>query len=650
MGPSEKLHLFVEKMRTRNVFDVPEWDANEWDITSSLENPRSHNQRAYRILFSEHAPSRMPMSERTALEKAYADLSKAILCRQQELRPKHPGRHAVLLRILRYVYHAANPKVRRVPWRLSLADFAEAERSAVEREEPLSAYKVGQGLEELSTAFDREGLTAARINFRSSLKRPTHLDRLTPEAEARRKEKLPDMGLLEALAQIANLPALAANLGDLVRMRCIELLLVVAFRIGEALTLPADTKVYENDPLRPGQLRLGLRYWSEKGGDPIVKWIPSVAKELVERAIDDIDRGCKSARELARWLEDHPGTVDIGFDDEVMLSKEQAAEILGVATPRHVVQWLRARGGEDLVRLGKTRGTWTVLAGDLKAVMALDRFGQPVVVRPDGKEQTLSQSLFVLHYNEIHGRRGTNWHLAAPLTLQQISDFLGSKTRESISVFQRYDIKAQDGKPLRTTTHAFRHLVNTMALRGGLSDLELARWMGRGHLGDNAAYDHRTAAELAEEARELIVAGKVFGTIADVYRNLPPHTDSQEFLKTHVSAVHMTSLGGCIHNRAEMPCPIATNCLSGCGDYIRVKGDQRSRKALEKLQSGTRKALSNAEAAKVTGKFNAENWIDAQQRVLTNSERALAIDDDDSIADGTPVHLNPGADSLGEAV
>lgn len=590
------------------------------------------------------------MSERTALVKPFADLAKAVLCRQQELRPKHPGRHAVLLRILRYVYDAASPKTRGEPWRLSQPDFAEAERAAVQREEALSAYKVGQGLEELSAVLDREGVTAARINFRSSLKRPSPLDRLTPEAETRRKEKLPDTKLLDALAQIANLSALAVNVGDLVRMRCIELLLVVGFRIGEALTLPSDTKVYESDPNRPGELRLGLRYWPEKGGDPIVKWIPGFAKELVERAIDDIDRVCKPARELARWLEANPGTVDIGYADDVALTKEQAAAVLGVTTSGHVVQWLRARGRADLVRVGEVRGKWTVLAGDLKAVMALDRFDEPVVLRPDGKRQMLSQSLFVLHLNEIHGRRGTNRHIAMPVTLQQISDFLGSKTRESISAFQRYDIKTENGNLMRTTTHAFRHLVNTMALRGGLSDLELARWMGRRHLGDNASYDHRTASELAEEARELIVAGRVFGTIADIYRKLPEHIDSQEFLKTHVSAVHMTSLGGCIHNLAEMPCPIATNCLSGCGDYIRIKGDQRSKDALVKLRSATQKALSNAAAAKAAGKFNAENWVDGQQRVLNNTDRALAIDEDKTIADGTPVHLNPGADSLGEAV
>lgn len=118
--------------------------------------------------------------------------------------------------------------------------------------------------------------------------------------------------------------------------------------------------------------------------------------------------------------------------------------------------------------------------------------------------------------------------------------FLGSAESKT-SAFSKYG--RGDNQRFRITTHAFRHLVNTLALRGELSDLELARWMGRRHLGDNAAYDHRTAAELAEDTRALIVAGKVHGMIAEMYERLPSSIDRDEVLRTHVSAVHTTALG-----------------------------------------------------------------------------------------------------------
>ena len=634
----------IRSAKQVNVFDVPAWDDNVWDITASDKYGRGHNKRTYRLLFSEHADGEMNASLRRPFLAPFQDFAKAIISRQQEWRPKHPGRHATMLRVLRYIYHAAPEAARREPRRLTQAEFVEAERMALEREVELSAYKVGQGLEELSALIDRLSLTSAVIGFQASIRRPTSLDRLSADAEARRKKKLPQPDALDALAEIANLERLRDNPGDLIRMRAVELLFVCGFRIGEVLTLPKNPLVYEPAG-ENGEPRVGLRYWPEKCGDPIVKWIPTIAKELVERAINDIDGACESARKLAAWLERHPGTVKVSVKDDALLTKEQVARIVGVAKPPHVISWLRSRKANHIIQWG-VRGKWLVRAGDLKGVMARDRFDDPIVIRADGKAQRLSGSLFVVFQNQLHPKRGTNFSVVQPLTLQHISVFLGS-TDAKISAFSRY---GSSGRRFCITTHAFRHLVNTMALRGGLSDLELARWMGRRHLGDNAAYDHRSASELAEDTRALIVAGKVHGKLAEMYKRLPEGIDRDEFLRTHVSAVHTTSLGGCVHNLAEMPCPVATSCLSGCGDYIRTKGDARSRSALETLRESTLIALQRAEAAATAGKHNALNWHRAHERTLANIERALAIDEEQEVENGAMVRINPDQISLGEAI
>jgi hypothetical protein len=83
---------------------------------------------------------------------------------------------------------------------------------------------------------------------------------------------------------LANDERLLANPLDRLRMRITELLFVCGFRAGEVLTLPASPLVREF-VLEDGALRLdartgepveriGLRYVPEKGGEPIVKWVP----------------------------------------------------------------------------------------------------------------------------------------------------------------------------------------------------------------------------------------------------------------------------------------------------------------------------------------------------------------------------------------
>jgi hypothetical protein len=59
--------------------------------------------------------------------------------------------------------------------------------------------------------------------------------------------------------------------------------------------------------------------------------------------------------------------------------------------------------------------------------------------------------------------------------------------------------------------------LNTLADRGGLSDMELARWMGRRDLRQNAAYKHGTVSDRVKKAREMIVDGSLKGRISETW-------------------------------------------------------------------------------------------------------------------------------------
>jgi hypothetical protein len=527
------------------------------------------------------------------------------------------------------------------------------------RENQLTAYKTGQFLEELSLLLERHGLTRAPLDYRSSISRPRTNDRTDVTFEER-VARLPRRRILDALADIANDPELLENPADLVLMRSTEILLVAGFRIGELFTAPKKFLVREpvldeggNPRLdaRTGEavLRRGLRYWPEKGGEPYVKWLNTVVGELVERAVADLDRLCSPARDCARWLEQHPGEVNLQLSDDVLLSLDEVAMLIGVQGHGQVRQWFNSgnRGGTGrFVKSGRAQAK--VKVADLKRAMATDRYDKPVVVRSDGKSQTLSESFFVSFQNSAHRKRGTNRFIAVPFSGGSISDFLGGR-RDTKSVFERYNYRTDDGERIHVRTHDFRRLVNVIFQRGGLSQAEIARWMGRRHIGDNAAYDLRTPFERAEEMRGLIQKGEVIGIVADQYKQLQGD-EADLFLNGRVTTVQATPNGNCLKNMAELPCPVAIACLNNCMFFARVKNDTASRIGIEKVRSESLRELERAKAAEAQGIYNAENWRIAHETVVSNATRALAIDDDPEIQSGSTVQLNPGGKNRGKPI
>jgi hypothetical protein len=191
--------------------------------------------------------------------------------------------------------------------------------------------------------------------------------------------------------------------------------------------------------------------------------------------------------------------------------------------------------------------------------------------------------------------------------------------------------------------------MNVIFQRGGLSQVEIARWMGRRHVKDNEAYDLRTPSERAEEVRDLIRRGEVAGDVADQYAQLEAE-EADVFLDNRVTTSHKTPHGHCLNNMAELPCPVAISCLSGCLFFARVKNDAASRAYIERTRDESLKELERAKAAEARGVENAKSWTHAHETVISNATRALAIDDDPSVQSGSVVQLNPQGENLGKPI
>ncbi len=73
-----------------------------------------------------------------------------------------------------------------------------------------------------------------------------------------------------------------------------------------------------------------------------------------------------------------------------------------------------------------------------------------------------------------------------------------------------------------------------------------------------------------------------------------------------------------------------------------------SRESLLRIERETLIALNKAREAMALGKFNAENWVRAQETILKTTRAALAIDEDPTAEVGELRRVRPDGPLIGE--
>jgi hypothetical protein len=627
--PHEQLARFVARMREAAPFGPVDWDAAMWDLTGRLTRAgkRLHISTRDALWFSQLQSGKD--DPRVPFGPFFDGFAKAVICNRHLRSAQTVGAHRVSLRALRYIEAVMRREGLVDITHLEGRHFRDAEARASNREKPSSAYRVAQRLEEISNIIDRGDIGNIRIQYRSSVRKSA------VEAIA---TKMPGAASLEVLGDVSASRELYDNKADLILMRAVDILAGTGFRIGEALSLPENPIVERPDGI-------ALRYWPEKGGEIRIKQISSAHRELIERAVKDLTEACSEARGVALWCEEHPGRAPLPDALPEILSTRDI-ERMGLVA--NAVQWLK----QNKVPISVEGRTWMVHRFDLEKALANLRDDRPLLTTGDGRVQSLGNSLIVVFKNELHAERATNRFVATCVSQGQIADFLGARdecfgqTSKSGSVFKRRDLRAANGRYHRFTTHQFRHWLSTLAKRGGLSDVELARWMGRKRIADNRAYDHRTQEERVEEARALIRSGNAVGPLAEAYRSLPP-ADAETFLRAQLGSSLNTPYGMCVHDYGQGPCERHFAC-AGCGELVRRKGDVEERAALSTCLERTQKSLAAAKAEETDGTLGAPNWVARNERLVVDLISLLAVDDNPEIADGNSVRVWPNNPSKAE--
>lgn len=497
-----------------------------------------------------------------------------------------------------------------------------------------AAYHCGREIERLAKFVSINYLVTYNFKaWKSPVPRPIDTIRTGNDAKIARDKKLPNEIALNALAEIFSNAPIQER--DIFTTATFAMLMSAPSRISEVLSLPFDCEVIEKDST--GIERYGWRFFSGKGFEGDIKWIPSVMVEIAKTAIKRIRKLSEGARELAAWIEQNPDKFYRhkncpNVSDNYPLTMEQTCLALGLAsdTTKNIRSSLYGQKLEAKDGVHTLNTLWLNVKKQL-----------PNDFPWFDKERKIkySNALFVLHKNQLHRNRGyfpTKLHKPTNNFFNNDlipREFLEGKHR---SIFDRYGYFSETSERLKITSHQARHLLNTIAQRGGLSNLEIAKWSGRADIKQNRTYNHMTDYEMIAIAERIDTSKTMFGPISKVEKYLP--VTSQEFNILEQAAAHVTEYGFCVHDYTMSPCEKYRDCIN-CTEQVCIKGNTEKLSRVKERLRNTELLLFNAEKSNNDDNIGSDRWLAYHHKTATRLRELVNILENPSVEDGAQVRL-----------
>lgn len=646
----EELELQVQIARDSNVLRVKDFDAAYWPVKSRARGSDAGSGGLH-FTIDKGGKGTTP----TPFPEPFFGFAKVMVCAFEKRSDKgfSAANLQTVIAACRWLYQQFGLRPP-LPSALTHGDFVAAAQAAVAAMGE-GAANIGSKLAFISQTMDSLRLSSAAINWRNSVKRKAKHNSIGPVADRRRNELMPDPAIIDALADISSRTDLSD--GDRLLQRGTEMLVSAGFRINELLTIPRDCLVVEAelddigeqliDNFGRPKLRIGIRYWPEKGAsETLIKWIPSVMNDVVQRAVADIQLITEPAWLAAAKQHASPGTSSLGdpwdsYPDDYAMSKPEICQALGVVDVHQFLKMNTIPFVSDW-SLFEERNRYStatrVRLGDLRRHL-YDRSDRGNVLRQGEGHQELRDCLFLTPAFFV--KRSMSGGLKGTVVLLKDANFnvylVGIKGAPS--VFERLCYIGSDGETLRCATHQIRHWLNTLALEGGLSDIDLARWMGRQNVSQNRAYDHRSPVDRARRAADRMRAGETAGPVATATRQIRDPIRREEFIKSKHHTMHTTDLGGCVHPWDALPCQHHGNCPD-CSELRVEKGNPQQRaSAFQKLEEAEAELVeAREEHADYT--IGADRWMEAHERTANALRVIVEIHDDPTIPDGHIVQVD----------
>ncbi len=568
------------------------------------------------------------------MDDAFIDFAKAYFRYQQGHHPTSTKNESKALRVIEAALLQVSGSADVAGLNIAILD--EAAILARRHYSPGAAYHCGRELQRLARFVSEKHLISNDMStWKNPIKKPGDITIQTgAKARAIHEKKLPSQEALDALAEIfASNPS---DPKDIFTSSTFAMTMCAPVRISEILELPVDCEVELPDS--KGVVQYGWRFYSAKGYEGDIKWVPEVMVPIAKEAVRRIRALTDEPRRLAAWVEKQPtrfyrhGNCPNVSDDQFLTAK-QAAQAMGLMSLPNTCKTM-------------TNGVYT-LNSLWQYVMARQPVGFPWLNKE--KRVKYSKALFCMSRRLIGSKWRTNTVILWAPDINFFNNDLSSREYVSKanhqSIFDRHGYKTKDGHHLKLTSHQARHLITTLANRGGLSQEQIAKWAGRADPKQNRVYNHMSEWEMVAKAEAMDTSLTLFGPKGEVSQHVPVTTQEVNLMER--GAMHVSVWGVCSHDFIMSPCEKFCDCLN-CEEHVCVKGlgkdsaEQLTRIKLRLAQ--VEKDFAEAEAAIAKGFAGADRWYEYHQKTVERLRQLVEILESPQVPDGAQIKLRDGKD------
>lgn len=643
------------------------WSDISWDVKGICKAPaRKATQRHYIHFNRDNNKGKSVKTLSSDMEAFHtpslSDVAKCHITASQIEKAKDFGVHQILINAYRFLDNVMSKTGMEVK-DLTVHQFKLAEQNARASLKDTTYYRAAQKLELISLFMYKMQFTYQRTKYKKTAKRSDNHSnsdsRIDTESVTIRNKKLPSKQSLIALATLSNTEM---NQDDEIFQSMAEIMFATGLRFDELITLEVDClkeKEVEEVNVLTGYTQTfkvhELTYKARKGGGYRTKDIAELLVPILKKGLNTAKNGLQPVRDtIVKCLQgEHDFFPSLTEGNDLFVT--DVWEMCGFPSRSVMSSYLKRRD----IKLNKVRHpesgmlAFTFSQIELKnktlnfaRVSARNLWSQ---IKDLTASPSLQNMLFITQNLRHHSEKRTEYWSFTTFTHLQLSDYIAGRPSMGVkSVFERYNLMFE-GKPIRLTSHQFRHFLNTILdLADSVSELEVARYFGRKHMGDNEAYDHTNKAKKVMDAAEDIISSHgISEEQAKEASILFTLVDKEEALETvaDLTTTLVTSIGMCSHDYNDSPCGKHYACLRGCSEYHRTKGDKSEIAELERIKAQQEKHIIAAKEAVDEEFHGSNNWLLSHTELYEGCLKALEIENNAEIETGDKVQIFPDGEN-----
>lgn len=562
-------------------------------------------------------------NSKDAMHEDFLDFAKAYIRYQHSLKPlKNYGAIMMALRCLEQALLQVLSNA--LIYNVTAVVFDEALQIGSKYFEGNVLAQCGIQLEKLSKFICEHNLVkSGYISWKNHVKQKVKNNYLPEIEDYHRNDKLPDESALLAIADIFSKNDELLSPRDKFTSSVFALLLCCPSRISEILALPADCEITQKDD--KGVERYGLRFYSVKGYGPNIKWIPQVMIPVAKKAIRRLLSLSQNARELAQWCEKYPDKfyrheLCPKVDEKLKLTVVQVCHALGY--PLHdrkscVLKIKRTSldGGKSFLNSNDYNYSLSELWE-----MISSGFSRDFPWYDEEKSIKFSNALCLLTPRQLSlSQMSDIYSFYKPTNGFFFRDIQDKTSHESgfKNIFARYGYYDDEGKPLLIRSHQPRHLLNTIAHYGEMSELDIAKWSGRINANQNRVYNHVSEEDMLDKIKAI----KSINSNYCQKESIPSIGLPVDFDNLYQGAIHLTEFGYCVHNYLVQPCSKINQFVEYNNETLNMKSVDRIR--LQSVREKVIQLINITQIAFENGDYGADKWLQHHKKNLERINKLL---------------------------